>query len=442
MARYATDGRTTGWSPLAPTRPGGWPAAVALLCVPGDVLLLAGDLGAGKTTFAQGFGAALGITEPITSPTFTLVRQYPVRRGSGLRVLLHADVYRLDHLHEVVDLGLGELVEDGGVALVEWGDAAAPVLGAGALTVRLDGRTGRGTTDRAGDHHRAAAVAALAGPWAALAEPLAPLAGGPVTLLAIESATDMVGVGLVPRTGRRPSGIHAGGRAHAELLAPAIEEVCAVSGLHRREVDADRRRHRARAVHRAAGGGGHGQGPGPGAGHRRGGGEQPRRPGRRRPLQTAGAGAGPRPGGVGGRRPPGRGVRRGLPFDRAAPGEEPVDPASVRDDRPSRSPRRRWWPGWTTSSTEVGLVRVVGDGAPATVRCWPDTPGWTWPGPSELSAPPPLALARLALRRLAAVSLRWPPPSWYPTTGDRPTPGSTGSSGLPGRHPPVPPRRR
>jgi tRNA threonylcarbamoyladenosine biosynthesis protein TsaE len=122
---------------------------VAQVCLPGDVLLLSGDLGAGKTTFAQGFGAALGVTEPVTSPTFTLVRQYPVTgagagsgevsgSGSGaVRTLVHADVWRLDHLHEIVDLGLGELVEDGAVALVEWGDAAEPVLGQDALAVEL-----------------------------------------------------------------------------------------------------------------------------------------------------------------------------------------------------------------------------------------------------------------------------------------------------------------
>ena len=101
------------------------------------MLLLAGGLGAGKTTFAQGFGAGLGVAEPITSPTFVLVRQYPLGGTTPVRVLLHADVYRLDHLHEIVDLGLGELVDDGGVALVEWGDAAEPVLGTGALLVRL-----------------------------------------------------------------------------------------------------------------------------------------------------------------------------------------------------------------------------------------------------------------------------------------------------------------
>ncbi|HEX3564777.1 MAG TPA: tRNA (adenosine(37)-N6)-threonylcarbamoyltransferase complex ATPase subunit type 1 TsaE [Acidimicrobiales bacterium] len=110
--------------------------AVAGLCVPGDIVLLAGDLGAGKTAFAQGFGAALGVEEPITSPTFALLRQYPCDYGA-IRTLLHADVYRLDHLQEVVDLGLGELVEDGGVAVVEWGDVAEPVLGSGSLTVHI-----------------------------------------------------------------------------------------------------------------------------------------------------------------------------------------------------------------------------------------------------------------------------------------------------------------
>lgn len=137
--------------------------AVASLCVPGDVLLLAGDLGAGKTAFAQGFGRALGVTEPITSPTFTLVRQYPVHpvvtatgvdptpTATGIepvRTLLHADVYRLDHLQEIADLGLGELVEDSAVALVEWGDMAEPILGEGSLAVRLEVVEHLGDCDR------------------------------------------------------------------------------------------------------------------------------------------------------------------------------------------------------------------------------------------------------------------------------------------------------
>jgi tRNA threonylcarbamoyladenosine biosynthesis protein TsaE len=110
--------------------------ALAGLCVPGDIVLLAGDLGAGKTAFAQGFGLALGVTEPITSPTFALLRPYSCGEGA-VQTLLHADVYRLDHLQEIADLGLGELVEDGGVAVVEWGDAAEPVLGRGSLAVHI-----------------------------------------------------------------------------------------------------------------------------------------------------------------------------------------------------------------------------------------------------------------------------------------------------------------
>lgn len=111
--------------------------ALADVSRPGDTLLLVGGLGAGKTTFAQGFAAGLGVTGPVTSPTFTLVRQYPCDCASGVTELLHADIYRLDHLREVDDLGLAELVERAAVALVEWGDAAAPVLGADPLTVAL-----------------------------------------------------------------------------------------------------------------------------------------------------------------------------------------------------------------------------------------------------------------------------------------------------------------
>ncbi|HVX22504.1 MAG TPA: tRNA (adenosine(37)-N6)-threonylcarbamoyltransferase complex ATPase subunit type 1 TsaE [Acidimicrobiales bacterium] len=110
--------------------------AIADLVRPGDVLLLVGGLGAGKTTFAQGFAARLGVDGPVTSPTFTLVRQYPCAVGQ----LLHADLYRLDRLAEVADLALSELLDsdaEGAVALVEWGDGAAAVLGPDALTVTL-----------------------------------------------------------------------------------------------------------------------------------------------------------------------------------------------------------------------------------------------------------------------------------------------------------------
>jgi tRNA threonylcarbamoyladenosine biosynthesis protein TsaE len=100
---------------------------------PGDLLLLAGDLGAGKTTFAQGFARALGIDEPVTSPTFTLARTYP-----GRLPLHHVDVYRLDRMAEVEDLALGELIDSKGVTLVEWGDAIVSALPASYLEVRLE----------------------------------------------------------------------------------------------------------------------------------------------------------------------------------------------------------------------------------------------------------------------------------------------------------------
>ena len=107
---------------------------VAALSRPGDIILLAGDLGAGKTAFAQGFGRALGVVEPITSPTFTLVRTYE----EGRFPLIHVDVYRLDHLQELVDLGIMEILDGDGVTLIEWGDVVAPLLPPDFLEVSLE----------------------------------------------------------------------------------------------------------------------------------------------------------------------------------------------------------------------------------------------------------------------------------------------------------------
>lgn len=119
-------------------------AAVAGLVRGGDILLLAGELGAGKTCFTQGFGAALGVDEQITSPTFTLLRPYD---GTVLQ-LLHADVYRLEHLQEIVDLGITEQVDGDAVAVIEWGDMAEPVLPADFLEIRLEyGAGGVGDDD-------------------------------------------------------------------------------------------------------------------------------------------------------------------------------------------------------------------------------------------------------------------------------------------------------
>lgn len=115
--------------------------SVGALLRPGDVVVLAGDLGLGKTTFAKGVGRALAVDEPVVSPTFTIVRQY-----DGRLPLVHVDVYRLDHLQELHDLGLEELIDDDAVTLVEWGDAVAAYLPSERLEVRLE--AGGGDDDR------------------------------------------------------------------------------------------------------------------------------------------------------------------------------------------------------------------------------------------------------------------------------------------------------
>jgi tRNA threonylcarbamoyladenosine biosynthesis protein TsaE len=108
-------------------------AEVAPLLRAGDLLVLVGDLGSGKTAFVQGLARGLGVTEPVTSPAFVLVRTY-----SGRLPLTHVDVYRLDHLQEVFDLGLPELVDERGVAAIEWGDVVLPTLPADFLEVRIE----------------------------------------------------------------------------------------------------------------------------------------------------------------------------------------------------------------------------------------------------------------------------------------------------------------
>ncbi|MBT8165026.1 MAG: tRNA (adenosine(37)-N6)-threonylcarbamoyltransferase complex ATPase subunit type 1 TsaE [Acidimicrobiia bacterium] len=97
----------------------------------GDVVLIDGELGVGKTTFVAGLAEGLGVEEPITSPTFILMRTYP-----GLLPLTHADVYRLDTLAEIEDLELTEASADG-VLAVEWGTAIEQWMPADHLVVRL-----------------------------------------------------------------------------------------------------------------------------------------------------------------------------------------------------------------------------------------------------------------------------------------------------------------
>jgi len=142
-------------------------AALAPLARRGDVVVLAGDLGAGKTAFVQGFGWGLEVPDRITSPTFTLVHVY-----EGRLPVHHLDVYRLEQLSEALDLGLPEMLDDGGVVLIEWGDAILPVLPHDYLEVRIT--FGTGDDDRTLAFRivgrawlpRADALATVLAPWA------------------------------------------------------------------------------------------------------------------------------------------------------------------------------------------------------------------------------------------------------------------------------------
>lgn len=89
----------------------------------GDVINLSGDLGAGKTVFAKGLAEGLGINEPVTSPTFTIIKEY-----KGRLPLYHFDVYRLYDPEELEELGVDEYFYGDGVSVVEWGDKVEDLL--------------------------------------------------------------------------------------------------------------------------------------------------------------------------------------------------------------------------------------------------------------------------------------------------------------------------
>ncbi|MDQ4143878.1 MAG: tRNA (adenosine(37)-N6)-threonylcarbamoyltransferase complex ATPase subunit type 1 TsaE [Actinomycetota bacterium] len=107
-------------------------AALAPVMMPGDVISLSGDLGAGKTVFVQGLARALGVETHVTSPTFTLTHEY-----RGRYPIVHLDVYRLDSFQEVLDLGYEELLDPGAIFIVEWGDAVSPLLPRRYLSVEI-----------------------------------------------------------------------------------------------------------------------------------------------------------------------------------------------------------------------------------------------------------------------------------------------------------------
>lgn len=107
-------------------------AALSPTLLPGDVISLTGDLGAGKTAFVQGVAAALGVEGRVTSPSFTIVHEY-----EGRYPIIHLDVYRLDSFQEVIDLGFEEFLDPEAIVLIEWGEAIAPMLPRRHLEVEM-----------------------------------------------------------------------------------------------------------------------------------------------------------------------------------------------------------------------------------------------------------------------------------------------------------------
>lgn len=106
---------------------------LASIIRPGDVMLLVGELGSGKTTLAKGLASGLGVGEMVVSPTFTLLREY-----TGRLPLYHLDAFRLEGPWDLYDLGIEEYMDRDGVLVVEWGDRAREFFLDDYLEVRLD----------------------------------------------------------------------------------------------------------------------------------------------------------------------------------------------------------------------------------------------------------------------------------------------------------------
>jgi len=139
---------------------------LAVLLRAGDLVLLSGGLGAGKTTLTRGIGEGLGVRGAVTSPTFVIARWHPSLAGGP--ALVHVDAYRIDSLAEVDDLDLDASLDDS-VTVVEWGDGKAEVLSADRLEVTLR----RGSDES--DETRTATVRAVGDRWSGV--DLGPLAG-------------------------------------------------------------------------------------------------------------------------------------------------------------------------------------------------------------------------------------------------------------------------
>jgi tRNA threonylcarbamoyladenosine biosynthesis protein TsaE len=152
---------------------------LAALLRPGDLVVLTGPLGAGKTTLVQGIGHGLGVRGPVTSPTFVIARVHPKMDGPG-PALVHADAYRLGSRAEVDDLDLDADLESS-VTVVEWGEGLVEDLAESHLEIRITmgppaAQPGAGTRGSSGaeapDEARTVRLAATGARWEAAAESL------------------------------------------------------------------------------------------------------------------------------------------------------------------------------------------------------------------------------------------------------------------------------
>jgi tRNA threonylcarbamoyladenosine biosynthesis protein TsaE len=119
----------------SPEQTQGVGAALGALVRPGDVILLTGDLGAGKTQFTKGVARALGVSQAVTSPTFNLMHEYTGVEGMTLR---HFDLYRLEDAEELDDIDYFGLLEEDAVSVVEWGDRFPSALPLDYLLVAIE----------------------------------------------------------------------------------------------------------------------------------------------------------------------------------------------------------------------------------------------------------------------------------------------------------------
>jgi tRNA threonylcarbamoyladenosine biosynthesis protein TsaE len=140
-----------------------WGADLAGLLQAGDLVLLIGPLGAGKTTLAQGIGAGLGVAGPVVSPTFVIARVY---RGGRLP-MVHVDAYRLGGVDEVDDLDLDAVVGES-VTVVEWGEGLVESLAENRLEVRIQRPAGDDEDD---DETRTVEVVGVGPRWAEVGLP-------------------------------------------------------------------------------------------------------------------------------------------------------------------------------------------------------------------------------------------------------------------------------